>query len=519
MTQAEYNKLRTACLANARALLTAAKTHTKPSERHIAYHLGVLALEEIGKTTMAGMQLVAEPRVEEERRLNFDYEDHEAKLFWAMWGASFGRELITKKSMQSLFDLRTSIHNKRLESLYVDVDNPTDVAATVSADELDNLLRLTEARLGMEQASKGIDVESAKLEGDDAAAFEWFMGSTKNPEDKAILLSGESNRKLVEFKGDAKSWINWLYSERQKIDAKAKQLVGQEMSRQKPNKTEAGKPKWRMKVKIISESHSIRPKALGQWNKDINGLKLQAGQKDKRELVLEFTMPKAIPVNGIYQAGLTQSKLFVGAMNIATRGFFWWHIPRDTSKYYDELEDLDSGDPNYRVDVGVNPKLEVNWQEQHLVLGQNELGSTAMVYAFLAGLKDKAKTDAVSVYISGISLLAKSDIHLRLEPNAFGQFMAAFKQAVAAFGDKKPGEDVYDTLRRVIPKELHESLERCIELDQQLPAVNSTEPAPAITLTDVYAAKIMCEYYLAIKAKAWADKRRPKQDKKSVKKR
>ncbi len=517
MTQAEYNKLRAACLANAKTLLAAANTHVKPSERHIAYHLGVLALEEIGKAEMAGMQLAAEPRVEEERRVHFDYEDHEAKLFWAMWGASFGRELITKKSMQSLFDLRTSIHNKRLESLYVDVNNPTDVAKTVTKAELDNLLKLTEARLGMEQASKGIDIENAKLEGEEAAALEWFMGSTKNPDDKAILLSGESNRKLVEFKGDAKLWINWLYSERQKINAKAQELVQQELNRQKPSKTEAGKPKWRMKVKIISESHSIRPKVLGQWNKDIKGITLQLGQKDKRELVIEFTMPKAIPVGAIYQAGLTQSKLFVAAMNIGTKGFFWWHIPRDTSKYYDELEDLESGDPNYRVDVGINPRLEVNWQEQHLVLGQNELGTSVMVYAFLTGLKDKPKTNAVSTYITGLSLLAKSDIHLRLEPNAFGQFFAGLKQAVEAFGDRKDSEDVSDTLRRVIPEGLHESLERCIELDRLLPGATDTQP-PAITLTEVYAAKMMCEYYLSVKAKEWADKRRPKDSKKTVQK-
>lgn len=44
-----------ACLANAEKLIEAAEASLKPGSYHIAYHLGALALEEIGKSSMVFM--------------------------------------------------------------------------------------------------------------------------------------------------------------------------------------------------------------------------------------------------------------------------------------------------------------------------------------------------------------------------------------------------------------------------------------------------------------------------------
>src|ERR1700674_1021211 len=88
-----------ACLSNAEHLLNVARVARGPEQNHIAYHLAALALEEVGKASMLGIDSLRRSRVnktegpdDEERRPADWIEDHERKLFWALFTPMFGRQ-------------------------------------------------------------------------------------------------------------------------------------------------------------------------------------------------------------------------------------------------------------------------------------------------------------------------------------------------------------------------------------------------------------------------------------------
>lgn len=112
-----------ACTQHAKALLTSALAVLASGQHHIAYHLGVLALEEIGKRELIGVESMSEDRADavppawpKKHQL-----DHQQKLFWCFFGGSMFRFDITKEQFEGARDLSRSMHMKRLAALYVDV--------------------------------------------------------------------------------------------------------------------------------------------------------------------------------------------------------------------------------------------------------------------------------------------------------------------------------------------------------------------------------------------------------------
>jgi AbiV family abortive infection protein len=106
-----------ACVSNAEDLVKGAELLLAQNLANIAYHLGALALEEIGKSEIMGVMQAAKVREGEVSEKHLD--DHVRKLFWALWGPSFGRELITGTQLETYRGLATSIHETRLQALYV----------------------------------------------------------------------------------------------------------------------------------------------------------------------------------------------------------------------------------------------------------------------------------------------------------------------------------------------------------------------------------------------------------------
>src|SRR6266849_836542 len=148
----EIERITVACLQNAEELLNAAKAVEKQGSIHIAYHLAALALEEIGKSSMIFMSSLRSPRdEEEERKRPVDWiDDHERKLFWAIWSPGCDKE-VPWQGIQQAMDVAKFIHETRLETLYVAPADP-GARTRISEEQLQNLLRLTEAHLGMEKA-------------------------------------------------------------------------------------------------------------------------------------------------------------------------------------------------------------------------------------------------------------------------------------------------------------------------------------------------------------------------------
>ena len=75
------------------------------------------------------------------------------------------------------------------------------------------------------------------------------------------------------------------------------------------------KEKWKLRVRILSASHSIRPKALTKWNKQIDWIKLVYTKKN--ELIFEIILKDNVPVEGLWFFGWGMARHFVVALNIA----------------------------------------------------------------------------------------------------------------------------------------------------------------------------------------------------------
>jgi AbiV family abortive infection protein len=115
----EVERITVACTNNAEELLNAAKEVARNGSNHIAYHLAALALEEIGKSAMIFMSSLREPRKEEHRPPSDWIDDHERKLFWAIWSPKLDKEA-PWQGIQQAMDIARHIHETRLATLYVD---------------------------------------------------------------------------------------------------------------------------------------------------------------------------------------------------------------------------------------------------------------------------------------------------------------------------------------------------------------------------------------------------------------
>jgi len=63
-------------------------------------------LEEIGKATLIGMQTVPFRQNGSQSTLEKAGDDHVRKLFWALWGPSFGKKTITSGQIESYNEMK-----------------------------------------------------------------------------------------------------------------------------------------------------------------------------------------------------------------------------------------------------------------------------------------------------------------------------------------------------------------------------------------------------------------------------
>lgn len=119
------------CLDNADSLLDASKDSRAKGRNHIAFHLAVLALEEVGKASMVLVRTLL-PQVDSEDLgeppLSDDLADHKKKLFWAMMIPGTWKEIISPQDFIGLKEIANDIHVRRLTSLYTNIDDPISQA-------------------------------------------------------------------------------------------------------------------------------------------------------------------------------------------------------------------------------------------------------------------------------------------------------------------------------------------------------------------------------------------------------
>jgi AbiV family abortive infection protein len=361
-----------ACLGNAEKLIEAAKASAKPGSFHIAYHLASLALEEIGKSSMIFMSAL-NPRTPEDNEKVGPIkwiDDHERKLFWAIW-LPRNDNLQDWKTIPESMEIARTIHNNRLTTLYVDPANLT--AAPITEDQANRLIGLAGARLGMERLKQFRELdEDAKKE------IQWFFAAMDNPRLKPMIFSKGSWDKQAEFGDDFGAWMKWLRETIEEADRQSIDLTNLEMRRVPPGGEEGYEDKFEVKLRLKSWSHSIRVNQFKQWNQGIDKIKL-AGTNERNELMVTLMIPKMVKTQDLWNMGWQNTYVFVTALNIATMGFFWWYLPQFTSRYYEKMRDIE-----HASDIIVEriPELKMSWG--HLALKADDLNNVSVIYTFIA---------------------------------------------------------------------------------------------------------------------------------------
>ena len=328
---------RNACLTHAEDLLESAQAILDNGKPNIAYHLATLALEEIGKVGLIHISLTVQDFERNPAWAKKNSQDHIKKLFFAFFGAAFGNTVLNNEEFKSFQSLADKIHGTRLKGLYVDFGDELSIpSSAVTEDECRNLIKLTSARLNMEKAHEIADIPEEEQE-----ELKWFIQSTDDPEIKKMLLGQKSMEKLAEL-GSAREWIVWLKEVMDKNAEENRKLAEKELKRQPPEGDEVLDEKWKVRIRLYCASHSLRQKVLNTWNNSSDWIKLVAvkGAKHKHELILEFTLTKNTPIQGLWWQSWGLTRQFVTALNIGSLGYFWWNLPKLTDKFYEKITSL-----------------------------------------------------------------------------------------------------------------------------------------------------------------------------------
>jgi hypothetical protein len=328
--------------------------------------------------------------------------------------------------------------------------------------------------------------------------LKWFLDTMADEQSTRRIFSKEFIDKHGELKGDTRAWVAWARKEFEKIAAEEQALLQKELTRL-PSAPESSKPKWAIKVRLHTPSHSIRPKVLNYWNKRMNWAKLSpAGSKN--ELLLELTLHDSVPLTELYDAGLSFSKLCIAALNIGSLGFFWYDLPRQTSRYYESIRDLDTP----KMDVGIDKAAGFLGDWKRGALTEKNLQHAIECIAVFGPMPNNEVAPIFGPYLHGLVLLSKWDIHLSCEEQARDAFIETLRKGCKHFGDWDGSSETFiPSLHRVfesiIPKEGH----RDVLFEIILPPHKTADGSHA----DAMSAKRLTDLYLCLVAdRRWSER-------------
>jgi AbiV family abortive infection protein len=212
-----------ACLQNAEKLISAAHASAVPGSYHIAFHLATMALEEIGKSSMIFIDALEHkvPFGEEQSKSPLKWvDDHERKLFWAIWLP--GRENLRDwHTIPAALEFARGIHKDRLDTLYVDPSNLN--GPIISEKRAVSFIAAAEARLNMERLK-----EFPEMGKDEQALMHWFFAAMEDPRLKSMIFSKGSLDKQAELGDDFGAWMKWLRDTLVEADRKSMELTNLE---------------------------------------------------------------------------------------------------------------------------------------------------------------------------------------------------------------------------------------------------------------------------------------------------
>ncbi|WP_080672272.1 AbiV family abortive infection protein [Bradyrhizobium japonicum] len=481
-----------ACVGHASDLLDSARAVMLAGHPNIAYHLAALALEEIGRRALLGVQAVSKMATVPPAWPKKHEQDHVKKLFWCFFGGGFFSGEITGKRLDEMSGVAQRIHDTRLLGLYVDSDVESLVlpSRAVAEEEAKQLISLAEASIELAKTEK--PREEIPQEEIDLQA--WFLAATDDPEKRNQIFSKASMKKLVELKG-SNTWARWLKDQFDRAVEDGRLAAERELERSRNAPEEKTKEKWRLRVRITCASHSIRTKVLSNFNKKSSWIKLSAVSGKKDQIFIDFILGDNVPVQALWYFGWGVARSFVVALNIGTMGFWWWRMPEQIDRYYETIRDLEN---HQDLRLQRQPSLKIDWGENR-ALADDDLARSALAFAALTKVKQTGYQNSLDFYIGGLTFLSLNDVHWQCEVESFGNFFRSLRAMMAEHNDWQPGTPfepaVLKFLDRLFPqmdeRDRYAELCRAFDRDQLTGVV--------VTLKEVSFIKLFCDAYFLSK--------------------
>lgn len=396
-----------ACFSNARDLLRAAMRVLNDEKLpNVAFHLTILALEEIGKAILLGTRGIARSVEDETVFIDNRLDDHVFKLFWALWTPSFARGNVSREEFENLRGTAQAMHEDRLAAMYVSPDQSEDgeLLHVVSKERARAMLALAEARLGMETSR---DWQAIDLTAD--SVMRWFLDATNDPEKRNLLLGQKSFDKLAEL-GQIRDWMVWLKEQFDQAETRGREYLQLELDRAAPGRADRGEDRWQVAIRLHSPAQSIRKRAIQSWNERPTWIKLSSVQNDKQAVDVEFTFGEAMPMQDLGLAGCRAARLFVAAMNIGSTGFWWWERPDHTGRFYQRLTDL-KAPAGMKLDLNIHDGPKFDWRRD--ALKEDHLARIAVCLGMAARLDNPVYYAIVDTYFIGAHCQKRPQSQLR----------------------------------------------------------------------------------------------------------
>jgi AbiV family abortive infection protein len=499
---ASYLIQRRLCLDHAGDLIAAAERviGNDSAYSNIAYHLAILAMEEIGKAGLLGCRAVIGESLDAQK-LESRLGDHVYKLLWALWSPSILGGKLDPKDFEEARVFAERMHARRLAGLYVDGQQDISFAPreAVKATDATTMLNLVKTRLLLESEREGPGPDTHNEE------LEWYLATLANEIGAKRLFSPSFIQKHEEFAGNTRGWIRWAREEFAKIMAEEREHLRRELSRP-PGGVNGARPKWLMKIRLQTSSHSIRQKVLNVWNERIDAVKLRHIKKS--ELFLEMTIHDGVTLDRLFDTGLALSKLYVAMLNIGSAGFFWYELSGQAQTYYESIIDLDA--PHLLPRIGRTSGLPSEWlaagpnggESRRAGLEDIHVMNAMICLGVFGSMTDANASPIFGPYLSGLALLAKTDLHLTSENQARDAFANALRAAMRHFGDWGGDEaalleELHRVFTRIMPEEEHRAL---------LFRSVSIQSSSSGTLSDAVTVKRVTDLYLIMVAqRLWPD--------------
>lgn len=317
--------VRESCLTHSADLLEVAEKAHESGKPNIAFHLAVLALEELGKLFLHRISRTQRAYFDDDRTLFArSATDHVAKLFWALWGTKISGRMNDREAFETTRRTASSVHFQRIAGLYVTIDGSTVTVPRdeVGAEETGVLLDLARSLLEEERATEYVQPTD-----EGRAAIMWLVSAAELEETRRLLYSRLSMEKLRAVE-HVSEWISWLKETVAREEEEIHRLMIVELSRAQP--TEGGKERFFAQTELLSATHSVRPKALIEWNERSKIIKLRPVKGEKSNLRVEFILFDDVRVDRVHIVLANLLHRLLVALNISSGGLFWPYLPEQS---------------------------------------------------------------------------------------------------------------------------------------------------------------------------------------------